>query len=183
MPRQRHDPTKNLVGFMVGEVAYAVRIETVREIVNPLEVVELPRAPKAVRGVASIRGEIVPVIDLRERFALPPFAPSRKNKWLVVDVTPRSKLLTRDSAPPPSAARYVALVVDSVTEVFGTGGAEIQPAPSLGVGDEVRGIEGVAPYAGPGGLVFVLDVRLFGALADAVAGGIPKLPTSPLGVS
>ena len=55
MPRQRHDPTKNLVGFLVGDVAYAVRIEAVREILNPLDVVELPRAPSAVRGVASFR--------------------------------------------------------------------------------------------------------------------------------
>ena len=77
MPRHRHDPSKNLVGFLVGDVMYAVRIEAVREIVNPLEVVALPRAPEAVRGVADYRGVVVPVIDLRERFALPPARMSR----------------------------------------------------------------------------------------------------------
>jgi chemotaxis signal transduction protein len=69
------------------------------------------------------------------------------------------------------AGRFVALVVDSVTEVFGTGGEEIRPAPALGAGDDVRGIEGVASYGG--GLVFVLDVRAFNALAEAVASVIP----------
>ena len=167
MPRQRHDPTKNLVGFLVGDVAYAVRIEAVREIVNPLDVVELPRAPIAVRGVASFREEVVPVIDLRVRFGLE-ITEDRKNKWIIVDVTPRARSAAHEPAPIQAAGRFVALVVDSVTEVFGTGGEEIRPAPALGAGDELRGIEGVASYAG--GLVFVLDVRAFSAIADAVAG-------------
>jgi len=167
MPRQRHDPTKNLVGFLVGDVAYAVRIEAVREIVNPLDVVELPRAPPSVRGVASFRGEVVPVIDLRTRFGLGVGDGHRRNKWIIVDVTPRARSQAHEPTPVQPAGKYVALVVDSVTEVFGTGGEEIRPAPALGAGDDVRGIEGVASY--DGGLVFVLEVRAFNAIADAVA--------------
>lgn len=181
MPRQRHDPTKNLVGFLVGDVAYAVRIETVREIVNPLDIVELPRAPMAVRGVASFRGEVVPVIDLRIRFALGPASSTRRNKWIVIDVAPKPKIIPHEPAPPPSIGRYVALVVDSVTDVFGTGGEAIRPAPALGSGDDMRGIEGVATYDGE--LVFVLDVRAFNAVADAVAREIPPSSASPFGAS
>ena len=46
MPRHRHDPSKDLVGFprRRRDVA-SVRIDVVREIVNPLPVVDLPRAP------------------------------------------------------------------------------------------------------------------------------------------
>jgi len=182
MPRQRHDPTKNLVGFLVGDVAYAVRIEAVREIVNPLPVIELPRAPLAVRGVASFRGEVVPVIDLRVRFALPSVPAPRKPKWIIVDVTPRARIVPHEPAPPATPGRYVALVVDSVTDVFGTRGEEIRPAPALGSGDALRGIEGVADYAGPGGLAFVLDVRAFGAIADAVSRDLPS-STAPFGAS
>lgn len=183
MPRQRHDPTKNLVGFLVGDVTYAVKIEAVREIVNPLDVVELPRAPKAVRGVASFRGDVVPVVDLRVRFGLPPSEPTRKSKWIVLDVgrgrgapAPHGVHGTGGSAAPPAAlqssGRFAALVVDSVTEVFGTGGEEIRPAPPLGAGDDLRGIEGVASHGD--GLVFVLDVRAFALLADAVASEVPS---------
>lgn len=181
MPRQRHDPTKNLVGFLVGDVAYAVRIETVREIVNPLDIIELPRAPSSVRGVASFRGEVVPVIDLRVRFALDPGGANRRNKWIIIDVAPKPKIVPHEPAPPPSAGRFVALVVDSVTEVFGTGGAAIRPAPTLGTGDDLRGIEGVATYGG--GLVFVLDVRAFGAVADAALREVPSSPSSPYGAT
>ena len=180
MPRQRHDPTKNLVGFLVGDVAYAVRIETVREIVNPLDVVELPRAPLSVRGVASFRGDVVPVVDLRVRFALDLAGSSRKNKWIIIDVAPKPKVIAHEPTPAPTAGRYVALVVDSVTEVFGTGGEAIKPAPTLGAGDDLRGIEGVASYGG--GLVFVLDVSAFGALAAAVARDLPP-SIAPYGAS
>src|SRR5262249_3495750 len=110
--RQRHDPSKNLVGFVVGDVQYAVPIARVREIANPLPTAALPHAPNAVIGVADYRGEVVPVVELRLRFDLPRVEPTRKTKWIVVDV----------------AGRVVALVVDAVTEVFGTGGAELRPA-------------------------------------------------------
>lgn len=91
MARQRHDPLKDLVGFLLGDVMYAVRIEVVREIVNPLTIVDVPHAPSSVMGVADYRGEVVPVVNLRERFGLPAIAPSRKTKWVVLDVSGGSK--------------------------------------------------------------------------------------------
>jgi purine-binding chemotaxis protein CheW len=173
MARHRHDPSKDLVGFLVGDVMYAVRIEVVREIVNPLTVVDLPRAPATVKGVADYRGEVVPVIDLRERFGLPPVAVCRKTKWIVLDVGPRRP--PAGASPPahaapsapsvPPAGRYAALVVDAVTEVFGLAGGELRPAPPLGSGDEARGIEGVTTLGSR--LVFVLDARSFGPVAQA----------------
>lgn len=146
--RQRHDPSKNLVGFIVGEVHYAVSIHRVREIANPLNLVALPKAPRAVTGVADYRGEVVPVIDLRVRFGLPEEEVTRRTKWIIVDVD----------------GRFVALVVDAVTEVFGTGGQELRSVPSLGGGDDVRGISGVTSHLGT--LTFVLDTRRFGELTE-----------------
>ena len=162
MARHRHDPSKDLVGFLVGEVMYAVRIEVVREIVNPLAVVDLPRAPKSVKGVADYRGEVVPVIDLRERFGLSQVPRSRKTKWIVLDVGGDRSVPGREPAP---GARYAALVVDSDTEVFGLAGGELRPAPPLGAGDDMRGIEGVTTLGSR--LVFVLDARVFGAVTRA----------------
>jgi purine-binding chemotaxis protein CheW len=149
--RQRHDPSKSLVGFFVGNVHYAVPIGRVREISNPLEMVPLPHAPHAVIGVADYRGEVVPVVDLRMRFGMDPAAATRRTKWLVVDV----------------AARVVALVVDAVSEVFGTGGADLRPAPSLSGGNDARGIAGVATHDGT--LVFVLDTARLRDLTEPLA--------------
>jgi purine-binding chemotaxis protein CheW len=163
--RHRHDPSKNLVGFVVGEVEYAVAIARVKEIANPLSVVALPHPPPAVVGVADYRGDVVPVVDLRTRFGLGSVPSTRRTKWIVVDVS----------------GRLVALVVDAVTEVFGTGGAELRSAPSLGGGDDVRGIAGVANHGK--GLVFVLDTSRLRDLTEplAVAGKIGAGPSGPPG--
>jgi|SRR5580704_1139265 purine-binding chemotaxis protein CheW len=159
--RHRHDPSKNLVGFVVGDVEYAVAIARVKEIANPLVVVALPHPPRSVVGVADYRGEVVPVVDLRTRFGLPEAPPTRRTKWIVVDVS----------------GRVVALVVDGVTEVFGTGGAELRPAPSLGGGDDQRGIAGVAKHAG--GLVFVLDTSRLRDLTESLAAAGKIGPSAP----
>lgn len=164
MARQRHDPLKDLVGFLLGDVMYAVRIEVVREIVNPLTIVDLPHAPSSVKGVADYRGEVVPVVDLRERFGLPPVPASRKTKWVVLDVS-------ASPGPRSGGTRYAALVVDAVTEVFGLGGGELRAAPPLGEGDEKRGIEGVTNFGTR--LVFVLDARAFGPVAQAALSWAP----------
>ncbi|HEY8090604.1 MAG TPA: chemotaxis protein CheW [Polyangiaceae bacterium] len=159
--RQRHDPSKNLVGFVVGDVEYAVEIARVKEIANPLAVVALPHAPRSVVGVADYRGAVVPVVDLRARFGLPHAPPTRRTKWIVVDVS----------------NRLVALVVDGVTEVFGTGGAGLRPAPSLGDGDDLRGIAGVTTHGK--GLVFVLDTTRLRELTDPLAAAGKIGPGAP----
>jgi purine-binding chemotaxis protein CheW len=148
--RYRHDPSKTLVGFSVGEVQYAVPIGRVKEIANPISIVPLPHAPPAIVGVADYRGEVVPVVDLRIRFGLPPSGVTRRTKWIVVLV----------------AGRLVALVVDSVTEVFGTAETGLRPPPHV-AGDDIRGIEGVTTHEGQ--LVFVLGTERLRDVTDPVA--------------
>ena len=163
--RHRHDPTKSLVGFVVADVGYAVPIARVKEISNPMPIVPVPHAPREIVGVADYRGDVVPVVDLRARFGLPPSTQTLKSKWVIVDVT----------------GRLVALLVDAVTEVFGTGGAELRPTPMLGGGEDARGFAGVTNYSG--GLVFVLETAKLRDLIDPLAasgqigrGAAPGLP-------
>jgi len=141
--RQHQDPSKNLVGFVVGEVRYAVPIGDVREIVNPLPVVELPGAAANVLGVADYRDEVVPVVDLRRRFGLGAAAATRRTKWIVLGVSDR----------------LVAIVVDAVTDVFRSDDAALRPPPAVSVGADRKAIAGVATQSGD--LVFVLDTARF----------------------
>lgn len=150
MTRARGDRSKDLVGFRVGEVHYAVDIFRVKEIINPLPVVALPHAPPVVVGVADHRGDVVPVVDLRLRFGLSAAPPTRRTKWIVVATEDRS----------------VGLVVDAVSGVFGTGPAQERSVPKLGMGDEARGIAAV--FRHDDGLVFVIDVDRVAAPAEAV---------------
>lgn len=148
--RNRSDRTKNLVGFIVGGIRYAVDILRVREIVNPQAVVALPQAPPVVTGVADHRGEVMPILDMRKRLGLPSEAPTRRTKWIIVRVGKRS----------------AGLVVDAVTEVFGAGADSARQIPELGVGDAARGISAV--HAHEGSLVFVIDVDRIAAAVEAI---------------
>lgn len=148
LARRRGDRNKNLVGFTIADVHYAVDIERVREILNPLPIVPLPHAPPAVLGVADHRGEVVPILDVRRRFGLPSVDATKRTKWIVVAL----------------GERLVGLVVDSVTDVFGTTDPEARSVPEIGVGDAARGIAAV--YAYDGKLVFVLDVDRIAAVAE-----------------
>lgn len=148
--RHRSDRSKNLVGFVVGDVSYAVDILRVREIINPLPIVALPHAPPAVIGVADHRGLVVPIIDLRRRFGLPAADRTRRTKWIVVQVEDRP----------------VGLVVDAVTDVFGARETDHRGAPELGIGDSARGI--LAVYRYDEALVFVVDIDRVAAPAEAL---------------
>ena len=73
-----------LLAFEVGDTPYAVPIERVREILRMRPITPVPRVPEVVRGVISIRGEVVEVIDLRRRFRLPPVEPDRRTRIIVI---------------------------------------------------------------------------------------------------
>jgi purine-binding chemotaxis protein CheW len=148
--RRSGDRDKNLVGFLINDVHYAVDIRRVKEIIRPLPVVPIPHPPPAVMGVADHRGEVVPVLDVRMRFGLSPTAPTRRTKWIVVMLPGKS----------------VGLVVDAITEVFAAGDEDQRMVPAIGAGDRARGI--ITVYGHRGTLVFVLDADQIGAAADLV---------------
>jgi len=137
-PHSRPDPRKNLVGFTVGEVRYAIGVEVVRQVVNPMATTPLPHMPPAIVGVAEHRGLVIPVVDLRLHFGMPADL-TRRTKWILIDL----------------GGDVVGLVVDGVTGVFGAMAEEVRPAPVLGGSDVRRGLTGVASQEGQ--MVFLLD--------------------------
>ena len=107
-------------------------------------------------ALADHRGQVIPIVDLRARFRLPKASERRRVKWILVRVEERT----------------FGLAVDRVTDVFGTGGVDIRPAPSLGGGEDSRGIVGVTSYEGV--LVFVLDVtRLYALVSEFTRDSLP----------
>src|SRR5574341_1282547 len=107
-----------LCTFRVGGEDYAVDIMRVREIISPLPVTPVPRAPAFIEGVIRLRAEVIPVVDVRKRFGLPATPPTRKTKYVVVRI----------------GGRRLALVVDEVTEVVRLQRSEIRPAPTFAGG-------------------------------------------------
>ena len=69
--RYRNDQAKNLVGFLVGDVRYAVDIHLVSEIVNPLPLgAAAARSGRRSSASSDHRGDVLPIVDLRVRFGL-----------------------------------------------------------------------------------------------------------------
>ena len=111
------DPLVELFTFRVAGEDYALDIRRVREILQPLEVTPVPRAPAFVEGVVRLRGDVLPVVDVRKRFGLPALPAGARTKFLVVAV----------------AGRRLVLVVDHVSEVLRVPRSDIRPAPAFAV--------------------------------------------------
>jgi len=76
--------TSKFVGFTLGKEEYAVDILRIREIIRLRVITAVPRAPSFVPGVLSLRGTILPIVDLRRRLRLPAGALDKRSRILVV---------------------------------------------------------------------------------------------------
>ncbi|WP_354579004.1 chemotaxis protein CheW [Hymenobacter sp. UYP22] len=66
----KQDPIIQLIVFRLGEEEYGIRIEQVKEVTITPEIARMPKTPPFVKGIANLRGDIIAVIDLEERFRL-----------------------------------------------------------------------------------------------------------------
>jgi len=66
-----------LVAFGVGDGDYAVDIMRIKEIINPVAVTPMPKAPPFIEGVIELRGAILPIVDVRKRFDMTPTSATR----------------------------------------------------------------------------------------------------------
>jgi len=148
------DPQKSLVLFVVGDVHYAIGISQVAELVSPLPVTPLPHTPPELSGVADHRGDVIPVLDMRALFALPPVSATRMTRWILVN----------------TGNRLVGLVVDRVLDVIGTKAEDMRPPPAGGR-TTMRGISTVTHYNGV--LVFILDIKRFTEIVEDIADILP----------
>lgn len=66
----KQDPIIQLIVFRLGEEEYGIHIEQVKEVTITPEIARMPKTPTFVKGIANLRGDIIAVIDLEERFGL-----------------------------------------------------------------------------------------------------------------
>ncbi len=102
-----------LLSFLLGGEEYAVMVDDVREVLKIRDRTLVPNAPDYILGVTSLRGTMLPIIDLCKRLGLPTGESSEKSRIVVVSVADES----------------VGLLVDRVTGVFRVMPDEIKPPP------------------------------------------------------
>src|SRR5262245_22125731 len=111
--------TRQVLTFALGQEVYGVDILRVKEIRGWSPVTRIPQSPASVLGVLNLRGAIVPIIDLRVRFAM------QSVEFNAVTVVIVLSLRTADGQ------RECGIVVDSVRDVVDIANDSIRPAPAM----------------------------------------------------
>lgn len=145
------------VTFSLGEELFAVPVEVVREILDHEDAFRIPNGPDYLLGLRDVRGQGVPIIDLRIRLGMSKTVKTPHTRILVLDV--------------PMADRVLALglVADRVYEVVPFRKDQIEKAPDIGIRWRSDYISGVVRR--DSGFVVIIDLaRLFSDSAPALAG-------------
>jgi len=105
--------SSQVVSFRLGEEEYGVDIMTVQEIILFGLITQVPEVPEHVLGVINLRGNVIPILNLRRRFGMPDQAPEDATRIVVMNLN----------------GRTVGVVVDGVNEVLRLAEDEISPTP------------------------------------------------------
>lgn len=128
---QNNSQIEQYLSFYLEKEEFGVDILKVMEIRGWEEPTEVPLSPGFVKGVINIRGKIIPVIDLRERFNLPFREYSKLTVVIVLQVQNKDK------------DRVIGIAVDAVSDVHGIDKEHIQPPPEMNnsiAGEYIKGI-------------------------------------------
>jgi len=134
-----------LVTFDLERESFGINIMNVQEIIRTPNITVIPQAPPYVEGVTNLRGNILPVIDTRVKFNLPPRERDAASRVIVVDVK----------------GRKIGLSVDGVSEVLRVESNQIEPAPAMVSGIETSAISGMVKINDGKKLVMILDAVRF----------------------
>ncbi len=112
--------TTQYLTFKLGDEVFALDIAKVREVLDFTSVTKVPRTPEFMRGVINLRGNVVPVVDMRLKFGLTKTEKTVNTCIIIVEIS-----LDGDTT-------VLGALADSVQEVLDLGPDQIEPAPKIG---------------------------------------------------
>lgn len=136
--------------FTLADEEYGIGILKVKEIIGIMPITTIPRMPAYVKGVINLRGKVIPVIDLRLKFAMEEASYTERTCIIVVDIAGGAGRL------------LIGIIVDSVSEVINVKGADIEDTPSFGVKLDTNDILGMAKSGGRVKILLDIDQVLSG---------------------
>lgn len=132
---------KEFLSFILGEEHYALDIMSVKEIRGYEAVTKIANAPPFIKGVINLRGDIVPIVDLRLKFEVGKASYDEFTVVIMLNI----------------AGRIVGVVVDGVSDVIKLKNDEIRPPPEFGVVFDSRYLLGLAPINEQ--MVILIDIE------------------------
>ena len=121
------DPVLQWVTFRLEDETYGINVMQVQEVLLYSEIAPVPGAPSYVLGIINLCGNVVTVIDTRQRFGLPS-----------AEVTDNTRIVIIEADK-----QVVGILVDSVAEVVYLRQSEIETAPNVGNEEAAKFIQGV----------------------------------------
>ncbi len=127
--------------FLLKDEEYGLEILKVREILGLMDITTVPQTPEHVKGVVNLRGQVIPVIDLRLKFGMKEGDYDRRTCIIVVDVH----------------GVMMGIVVDTVSEVMDIDGGSIEQTPSFGTKLDTDYILGMGKVQGKVKILLDID--------------------------
>ncbi len=128
--------------FHLGSEEYGVDISQIQEIIRMVEITRVPRTPDFMEGVINLRGQLIPIIDLRARFGMERIAPTKSTRIIVTEI----------------GTKRVGIIVDSALEVLHIPIESIEQAPEMISGVATDYLQGVGKVGGR--LIILLDLTM-----------------------
>mgnify|MGYP000014671312 CR=1 FL=1 len=129
------------VTFRLANETYGINVMQVREVLRYSEIAPVPGAPSYVIGIINLRGNVVTVVDTRERFGIP-----------ATDITDNTRIVILETEN-----QVVGILVDAVAEVVYLRQSEIEVAPNVGNDESAKFIQGVSNREGE--LLILVDLN------------------------
>jgi purine-binding chemotaxis protein CheW len=131
--------------FVLGTEEFGLEILRVREIIGYLNITAVPQTPPHVKGVLNLRGQVIPIVDLRLKFGMPEMEINEQTCIIVVEIHKQN------------GSYETGIIVDRVSEVLDVVDDQIEDAPQLGVGLDTDFILGMAKV--DKGVKILLDIN------------------------
>jgi purine-binding chemotaxis protein CheW len=96
-----HTATDQIVLFTLDELSFALSLQAVVKVIHAIEIRHLPKAPEIIVGIINVKGQIIPVADIRKRFGLMPREIILSDRLIIAD----------------TGKRQIAILVDTVTGI------------------------------------------------------------------
>ena len=141
--------------FALGREEYGLEILKVREIIGYMEITSVPQMPHYVKGVINLRGQVIPVVDLRAKFGMETAETTDQTCIIVVDIAQAGRRCN------------TGIVVDHVQEVLDISGEDIEESPEFGTSVSTDFILGMAKVGDSVKILLDIDKVLCGELVGA----------------
>lgn len=133
--------TQKYLSFEVQDEMYAMEILDVKEIIAMMKFTQVPKMPKFVKGVINLRGQIIPIIDIRLKFQMEELEYNARTSIII-------GIIDDD---------FIGFVVDRTADVLNIPSSQMSPPPKFGTAIDTRFLKSMAKT--DSGVVMVVDIK------------------------